>query len=1118
MAATALGQGTGAGAGDLAQPEMYPLFWVEDFSDPLPPEAYYVTATTGSGIVAGGSFMLTQNSPYQRGRIFYLAPTQMVEFSTSFRLYLGDNDGGADGAAFLFCPVYDYPPAEGDSLDALCPGGYLVAFDTFENNGVDPDRVYVAYETPSNRLEVADVPNLEDGSWHTATVLFQQPFITVTLDGSDVIAGAELPGYTPFSGYFGFSAATGGASNEQRVDNIQVYAPGVGALDGQVNNDATGDPIEGASVSAGVFAADTDATGYYSMTLPASTYDVSISAFGYLPNTIPGVVVNVDETTVQDITLTAAPFWAVDGYVTDAATGWPLYASIDTNSPAGVVWTDPETGYYSISLPEGMPFDFHVEAWVPGYIAEDRVVGPLSGDTTESFSLDADPVACIAPGYQKTYALFDGFEGGLGNWTATGLWNEEHEADACGSLVAPFPSSDTAAYYGQDGVCTYDTGAANSGELTLISPVALPGFGGTLEFASYEETECDGDCTYDNRYVEISDDGGATWNLLGEGETENTWYPKAFDLAAYGGDSVLFRFRFDTIDSAGNYYFGWMVDDVGVATGCEPQPGGLVVGNIYDENTFDPLVGAKVENDSGGETFALPTPADPDVDDAFYTLFSRAGDHLFNASYMPPYGTDDETVTVVDGDTVGQDFYLAAPHLILDPGELEVWVVYETPVYAHPTGLDLINDGGLPLDFELVEISGTVAFASAAMRLSTAPVGASDSMDVAAFPVIPTPASQTAGTGALLIQDYDAWGFPAITTILGDNGIPYDVIGSAQIPTYDFSPYKMILIPSIQSAAYNTIFNSNLARFEDYIDAGGLMLMSFCEWYEPLRLPPFGGTNNWDAQSYNYVVDPAHPIFAGVTNPYYGNSASHNSLADLLPDDRVLVTGGDMPGGNPVMIERDHGAGMLVAGGQAFEWGWGNGQDAGIILESMIPYYYFNWEPGADVPWVWEEPMSGTVPAGTTQNVVIEFSAVVTDPLPLGTYTATLLVLNNDPVARTQAVRVLMHVVEEYLAPLASFESNSPVCLGETAIFTNTSIPGIPPQNVEGQVLETTYLWDFGDGEASTEFEPTHVYTVAGTYDVSLEACNPAGMCDTYADTVEVIGDYYLPLIHKNYE
>ncbi len=80
------------------------------------------------------------------------------------------------------------------------------------------------------------------------------------------------------------------------------------------------------------------------------------------------------------------------------------------------------------------------------------------------------------------------------------------------------------------------------------------------------------------------------------------------------------------------------------------------------------------------------------------------------------------------------------------------------------------------------------------------------------------------------------------------------------------------------------------------------------------------------------------------------------------------------------------------------------------------------------------------------------------------------------------------------LAPIPSFESISPVCLGEVMYFTNTTTGSLP----------LSYLWSLGDGVTSTLEHPSHLYGAAGPYTVSLQACNVAG-CDTYTDTVGVL-------------
>jgi PKD repeat protein len=39
----------------------------------------------------------------------------------------------------------------------------------------------------------------------------------------------------------------------------------------------------------------------------------------------------------------------------------------------------------------------------------------------------------------------------------------------------------------------------------------------------------------------------------------------------------------------------------------------------------------------------------------------------------------------------------------------------------------------------------------------------------------------------------------------------------------------------------------------------------------------------------------------------------------------------------------------------------------------------------------------------------------------------------------------------------------------------------------------TSYVWDFGDGSTSTQFNPTHIYSFSGSFLLKLKATGPAG-------------------------
>lgn len=102
-----------------------------------------------------------------------------------------------------------------------------------------------------------------------------------------------------------------------------------------------------------------------------------------------------------------------------------------------------------------------------------------------------------------------------------------------------------------------------------------------------------------------------------------------------------------------------------------------------------------------------------------------------------------------------------------------------------------------------------------------------------------------------------------------------------------------------------------------------------------------------------------------------------------------------------------------------------------------------------------------------------------------GTYTVTLEVTTN--VGSSTIVQTkLITVTDAPLAPRADFrEDKSRGAAPLTVQFTDVSDPGT------GTI--TQWRWNFGDSGASSLQSPSHAYTAAGTYDVSLEVTSSLG-------------------------
>jgi len=108
-----------------------------------------------------------------------------------------------------------------------------------------------------------------------------------------------------------------------------------------------------------------------------------------------------------------------------------------------------------------------------------------------------------------------------------------------------------------------------------------------------------------------------------------------------------------------------------------------------------------------------------------------------------------------------------------------------------------------------------------------------------------------------------------------------------------------------------------------------------------------------------------------------------------------------------------------------------------------------------------------------------------------GIYTVSLRASNG---LGDEATEVKQNIIEAFQTPTAIFNIRPEIVFLPNPIYTNNNSFGA-----------TTFVWDFGDGSTSTEFEPIHEYTEINIddlgneigYDVSLIAINENGCSDT---------------------
>jgi PKD repeat protein len=145
---------------------------------------------------------------------------------------------------------------------------------------------------------------------------------------------------------------------------------------------------------------------------------------------------------------------------------------------------------------------------------------------------------------------------------------------------------------------------------------------------------------------------------------------------------------------------------------------------------------------------------------------------------------------------------------------------------------------------------------------------------------------------------------------------------------------------------------------------------------------------------------------------------------------------------------------------------------------------------GTIVGYIWD---FGDGTQRTVENPIITHSYEVA-----GDYTVILVVVDSE--GKWDAESKFLSVQSSFGYPIASFTySPTEPLVNETMVFDASG-----SSDADGTIV--SYVWDFGDDtvENHTDSTVTHVYTSAGTYNVTLTVTDDDGLFSSFSDVVKV--------------
>jgi hypothetical protein len=185
-------------------------------------------ALAGAATFTSGWAQLTPDQTYAAGALWWSASYLFDSFDMSGTFWMPAKADCADGFSFAFVPGTNVAAVgtAGGGYGVNGLSGYAVVIDTFTNAGepAAPFLVILNAFTGAHLVRQS-IPEVRNALDHQLRVKLDGGKVSVWLDAVSYIFEFPIPSYFPFTGHWGFTAATGGQTCTPHVRNITMSFP-----------------------------------------------------------------------------------------------------------------------------------------------------------------------------------------------------------------------------------------------------------------------------------------------------------------------------------------------------------------------------------------------------------------------------------------------------------------------------------------------------------------------------------------------------------------------------------------------------------------------------------------------------------------------------------------------------------------------------------------------------------------------------------------------------------------------------------------------------------------------------------------------------------------------------